>query len=204
MLAEAYMLFYLKATPNYPSASKQQVKTASPLLTSQTAASTGPRNVVDGQQFIPTGQKSPVSSTTPNETTRTSFVPQGSKIPPANQCERVSFGIKPAHQQHQQQQLPGSGSQLQIVMHIKSSKVVSLSPTKKNKSAEGNLTSPSKLVPYGDKSDSEEDVGVSVKSAKKTEYLKQKGTEDHEQEVAKKSSRVTTPAMKSKEIHTKY
>ena len=203
MSAEAYMLFYLKATPNYPSASKQQVKTASPLPTSQTAASTGPRNVIDGQQqFIPTVQKSPVSSTTPNETTRTPFVPQGSKIPPANQRERVSFVIKPAHQQHQQQQLPGSGSQPQIVMHIKSGKVVSLSPTKKDKGVEGNLSSPSKLVPYGDESDSEEDVGVSVKIAKKTEHLKQKGTEDQEQKMAKKSTGVTTPAMKSKEIHT--
>ena len=57
-------------------------------------------------------------------------------------------------------------------MHIKSGKVVSLSPTKKDKGVEGNLSSPSKLVPYGDESDSEEDVGMSVKTAKKTEHLK--------------------------------
>ena len=200
MSAEAYMLFYLKATPNYLSTSKQQVKTAPQLPTSQTAASTDSKSFVGGQ-YTPKGQKSPMSSTAPNETTRTPFVPQASKIPPANQRERVSFGIKPPQQQ-------GTGCKPRIVMHIKSGKVVSLSPTKKDKSAE--VTSPSKLVPYGDESDSEEDVGVTVKNVKKNGDLKQKEIEARSNDEpkmvkspeVKKFPGVAVPSMKSKEIHT--
>ena len=208
--AEAYMLFYLKDTPNRQPPAKQ-VKIG-PQLPTNPQGLAGADSKVSGSgskgQFTSVGQKSPVSNTVPAETGKfTSSMPQASKILPASQRERVSFGIKLPHQQQQQPSGIEAGKP-RIVMHIKSGKVVSLSPTKAEKTGKPDVSSPSKLVPYGDESDSEDDPGTALKDGQKNRDIMSKCSEVTDKQKMKKDEldslkkTHTTPIMKSKEIHT--
>ena len=170
MSAEAYMLFYLKATQSHTIPSKQSK--IGPQLPSSTAnTSAESKSLGSREQLAPIGPKRPVSCTVPSETK--SPQSRASKILPANQRERVSFGIKLPNQQQPQQPSGAEPTKPRIVMHIKSGKVVSISPTKAERTGKAEVASPSKLVPYGDESESDEESAVPVKTNGKGKWRDQ-------------------------------
>ncbi len=150
--AEAYMLFYLKATHGGDRTPKPKI---GPQLPSSPKVLGNANNSSNSASFTP-GLKRPLVSETVTKTNAHAHA-QGSKIPPANQRERVSFGIKLPNQQPAQQ--TASPPKERIVISIKGGKVIyPQSPSKPVKETK----SPSKLVPYGGDSDEEEDVGTPV------------------------------------------
>ncbi len=159
MSAEAYMLFYLKTSRATPVHNNNKTPTSN-----SAAIGNKTQNVTKNPLGSPTAGRVMANSlkSPKNIAQETVMSPiagaHGSRILPANQRERISFGMKLPNQQ-QAQSKSAEQSKPRIVMRIISGKVVS---PQKQPVKDKHTTPQSKLVPYGPVSDDEEDVGTRV------------------------------------------